>query len=107
MSLPRSIDAGEVHALLQWQRRCLPAPLTVRPRSCTLAAPPLASPLVAEAPAGLQTAQDARIWLPADQLYGLRLAAGADAWVRRSADSWRHELAHELVGKLQDAVRHS
>lgn len=106
MSLPRSTDAVEVHALLQWQRCCLPSPLTVRPRSCTLAAPPLASPLVAEALAGLQTTQDARIWLPADQLYGLRLAAGADAWVRRCADSWRHELAHELVGKPQDAVRH-
>lgn len=69
-------------ALLRWRLRAFPAPRPTLPPSCPLAEPPLASPVVAAAPPALQAAQDARIWLPADQLYSLRLAAGADALVR-------------------------
>lgn len=78
-------DMFELQAIPRWHQRSPWAPCNMLPRSRALAEPPLAAALVAGTPAGLQAAQDARIWLPADQLYGLRLAAGADALVRLAA----------------------
>lgn len=71
--------------------RCFPqrAPdqAPIAPRSLAAAGPPLTTLEVAQSAVGLKAAGDSRLYVPADLLYSLRLAAGTAALVRAPAAS--------------------